>query len=87
MVVTWLQTTPMTKGKVIHPPNIARVPMIKLFELLPVSMQQIIPGMNILIRKMATKPNSRMANPATPGCDSPVNEFAQQGGITNGAAW
>jgi len=29
----------------------------------------------------------RMANPATPGCDSPVNEFAQQGGITNGAAW
>jgi len=29
----------------------------------------------------------RMSNPATPGCDSPVNEFAQQGGITNGAAW
>merc|ERR1711915_869976 len=29
----------------------------------------------------------RMANPSTPGCDSPVNEFAQQGGITNGAAW
>ena len=28
-----------------------------------------------------------MANPSTPGCDSPVNEFAQQGGITNGAAW
>ena len=28
-----------------------------------------------------------MSNPATPGCDSPVNEFAQQGGITNGAAW
>merc|ERR1719245_892219 len=29
----------------------------------------------------------RMSNPATPGCDSPVNEFAQHGGITNGAAW
>ena len=28
-----------------------------------------------------------MSNPATPGCDSPVNEFAQHGGITNGAAW
>merc|ERR1711981_504046 len=29
----------------------------------------------------------RMSNPSTPGCDSPVNEFAQHGGITNGAAW
>merc|ERR1719410_1522280 len=29
----------------------------------------------------------RMSNPATPGCDGPVNEFAQHGGITNGAAW
>jgi len=29
----------------------------------------------------------RMSNPSTPGCDSPVSEFAQQGGITNGAAW
>ena len=29
----------------------------------------------------------RMSNPSTPGCDSPKNEFAQQGGITNGAAW
>lgn len=29
----------------------------------------------------------RMSDPRTPGCDSPVNEFAQQGGITNGAAW
>merc|ERR1719373_1494049 len=31
--------------------------------------------------------HSRMSNPNTPGCDSPVNEFAQHGGITNGAAW
>jgi len=31
--------------------------------------------------------HSRMSNPNTPGCDSPVNEFAQNGGITNGAAW
>merc|ERR1719471_1677774 len=31
--------------------------------------------------------HSRMYNPATPGCDSPVNEFAKNGGITNGAAW
>eukprot|EP00090_Calanus_glacialis_P034114 TRINITY_DN569_c0_g1_i1.p1 TRINITY_DN569_c0_g1~~TRINITY_DN569_c0_g1_i1.p1 ORF type:complete len:495 (-),score=140.55 TRINITY_DN569_c0_g1_i1:78-1430(-) len=29
----------------------------------------------------------RMSNPSTPGCDSPINEFAQHGGITNGAAW
>merc|ERR1712226_1461141 len=29
----------------------------------------------------------RMSDPRTPGCDSPVNEFAQHGGITNGAAW
>jgi hypothetical protein len=29
----------------------------------------------------------RMSNPATPGCDGPENEFARQGGITNGAAW
>merc|ERR1711988_1961019 len=29
----------------------------------------------------------RMSNPATPGCDSPINEFAKNGGITNGAAW
>merc|ERR1711893_63806 len=29
----------------------------------------------------------RMSNPRTPGCDSEVNEFAQHGGITNGAAW
>eukprot|EP00092_Neocalanus_flemingeri_P035502 GFUD01038635.1.p1 GENE.GFUD01038635.1~~GFUD01038635.1.p1 ORF type:complete len:478 (+),score=118.25 GFUD01038635.1:214-1647(+) len=29
----------------------------------------------------------RMSNPSTPGCDSPTNEFAKQGGITNGAAW
>merc|ERR1719322_1439064 len=29
----------------------------------------------------------RMSNPNTPGCDSAVNEFAQHGGITNGAAW
>merc|ERR550532_1903900 len=29
----------------------------------------------------------RMSDPRTPGCDSPVSEFAQQGGITNGAAW
>jgi hypothetical protein len=28
-----------------------------------------------------------MSNPATPGCDGPENEFARQGGITNGAAW
>merc|ERR1712012_530364 len=31
--------------------------------------------------------HSRMSNPNTPGCDSAVNEFAQHGGITNGAAW
>jgi len=31
--------------------------------------------------------HSRMSNPNTPGCDSPVNEFAKNGGITNGAAW
>jgi len=29
----------------------------------------------------------RMSDPRTPGCDSEVNEFAQHGGITNGAAW
>jgi len=29
----------------------------------------------------------RMSNPRTPGCDSEENEFAKQGGITNGAAW
>merc|ERR1711994_892004 len=29
----------------------------------------------------------RMSNPKTPGCDTPINEFAQHGGITNGAAW
>jgi len=29
----------------------------------------------------------RMSNPRTPGCDDSVNEFAQNGGITNGAAW
>lgn len=29
----------------------------------------------------------RMSNPKTPGCDGPENEFARQGGITNGAAW
>merc|ERR1719382_1006317 len=29
----------------------------------------------------------RMSNPQTPGCDSEENEFAKQGGITNGAAW
>jgi len=29
----------------------------------------------------------RMADKSTKGCDSPKNEFAQQGGITNGAAW
>ena len=28
-----------------------------------------------------------MSNPRTPGCDSEENEFAKQGGITNGAAW
>jgi len=28
-----------------------------------------------------------MSDPRTPGCDSEVNEFAQHGGITNGAAW
>ena len=28
-----------------------------------------------------------MSDPRTPGCDSPVNEFAQHGGVTNGAAW
>merc|ERR1712137_940746 len=31
--------------------------------------------------------HARMSNPRTPGCDSEVNEFAQHGGITNGAAW
>ena len=30
---------------------------------------------------------TRMSNPRTPGCDSEENEFAKQGGITNGAAW
>merc|ERR1719284_803043 len=29
----------------------------------------------------------RMSNPGTPGCDTPINEFAKHGGITNGAAW
>ena len=29
----------------------------------------------------------RMSDPRTPGCDDSVNEFAQNGGITNGAAW
>jgi len=29
----------------------------------------------------------RMSNPSTPGCDTDENEFANQGGITNGAAW
>ena len=29
----------------------------------------------------------RMSNPATPGCETAENEFAKQGGITNGAAW
>merc|ERR1719411_560201 len=29
----------------------------------------------------------RMSNPRTPGCDDSINEFAQSGGITNGAAW
>jgi len=33
------------------------------------------------------KNHPRMSNPATPGCDGPENEFARQGGITNGAAW
>ena len=28
-----------------------------------------------------------MSNPRTPGCDDSINEFAQSGGITNGAAW
>ena len=31
--------------------------------------------------------STRMSNPSTPGCDSEENEFAKQGGITNGAAW
>merc|ERR1719402_65509 len=29
----------------------------------------------------------RMADKNAKGCDSPKNEFAEQGGITNGAAW
>jgi len=29
----------------------------------------------------------RMSDPRTPGCDDSINEFAQSGGITNGAAW
>jgi len=29
----------------------------------------------------------RMGQPDTPGCESGENEFAKQGGITNGAAW
>ena len=28
-----------------------------------------------------------MSDPRTPGCDDSINEFAQSGGITNGAAW
>ena len=28
-----------------------------------------------------------MSDPRTPGCDDSINEFAQNGGITNGAAW
>ena len=28
-----------------------------------------------------------MSDPHTPGCDDSINEFAQNGGITNGAAW
>ena len=28
-----------------------------------------------------------MSDPTRPGCDSPKNPFAKQGGITNGAAW
>merc|ERR1719410_682930 len=29
----------------------------------------------------------RMSDPRTPGCDEEINEFAGNGGITNGAAW
>jgi len=28
-----------------------------------------------------------MGNLKTPGCETNENEFAKQGGITNGAAW
>merc|ERR1712106_348581 len=33
------------------------------------------------------KNHVRMSSPDTPACDSGENEFAKQGGITNGAAW
>ena len=33
------------------------------------------------------KNHAHMADPKTPGCEKPENNFAKQGGITNGAAW
>ena len=40
-----------------------------------------------LVSRLQCSRVRRMSDPRTPGCDSPVNEFAQHGGITNGAAW
>merc|ERR1711899_568775 len=34
-----------------------------------------------------SKNHPRMSDPSRPGCDQPQNQFAKQGGITNGAAW
>jgi len=34
-----------------------------------------------------SKNHPRMSDPTRPGCDQPQNQFAKQGGITNGAAW
>jgi len=39
------------------------------------------------LAKVYADNHKRMSNPSTPGCDSETNEFAKQGGITNGAAW
>lgn len=34
-----------------------------------------------------SKNHPKMSDPTRPGCDQPQNQFAKQGGITNGAAW